>query len=166
MYVNKFLTDLFPKDYVPTVFDNYQINMIVKEHPVILSLWDTAGQPEYDRLRPLSYTNTNIYLICYDSNDKESFENVYKKWIPEVSKFNPKIPYLIVGTKYNPKNKNKLNLDYVKKKLDYNNVLECSAKNHYNLKNIFEKAVELALKNIKKNEDNFIKKNKCKFILI
>ena len=47
-----FLTDLFLKDYVPTVFDNYQINMIVKEHPVILSLWDTAGQPEYDRLRP------------------------------------------------------------------------------------------------------------------
>ena len=50
---------------------------------VKLNLCDTAGQEDYDRLRPLSYTNTDILLILFDLETRESFENVLKRWIPE-----------------------------------------------------------------------------------
>jgi len=55
----------FPEDYVPTVFDNYVVTLHINEDPVELGLWDTAGQEEYDRLRPLSYANTDVFLMCF-----------------------------------------------------------------------------------------------------
>ena len=52
-----------------------------------LSLWDTAGQEDYARLRPLSYANTNIFLICFSLESRASLKNVKQKWIPELHKY-------------------------------------------------------------------------------
>ena len=89
----------FPHDYVPTVFDNYSANVLIGNEPAAISLWDTAGEEEYDRLRPLSYPQTDIFLICYSVVCPSSFGNIDKKWVPEVQQFCPDTPMAVVGTK-------------------------------------------------------------------
>lgn len=50
-----------------------------------LALWDTAGQEDYDRLRPLSYPDTDVILMCFSVDSPDSLENIPEKWTPEVS---------------------------------------------------------------------------------
>lgn len=46
---------------------------------VELALWDTAGQEEYDRLRPLSYPETDLLFVCFAIDCPNSLENVMDK---------------------------------------------------------------------------------------
>ena len=58
----------------------------------------TLGQEDYDRLRPLSYPQTDVFLVCFSVTSPASFENVKEKWFPEVHHHCPGVPCLIVGT--------------------------------------------------------------------
>lgn len=67
--------------YVPTVFENYitQTTHVPSGKAVELALWDTAGQEEYDRLRPLSYPETDLLFVCFAIDCPVSLENVMDK---------------------------------------------------------------------------------------
>lgn len=65
---------------------------------------NSAGQEDYDRLRPLSYDNVDVILICYDVSCKDSFENVQVRWAPEIRHFCYKIPVILVGCKIDLRN--------------------------------------------------------------
>ena len=67
--------------YVPTVFENYitQTTHQSSGKSVELALWDTAGQEEYDRLRPLSYPETDLLFVCFAIDCPNSLENVMDK---------------------------------------------------------------------------------------
>lgn len=54
---------------------------------------------DYDRLRPLSYPQTDVFLICYSVVNPVSFDNVRAKWSPEIKLNNPETPVVLVGTK-------------------------------------------------------------------
>ncbi|GJU82580.1 zinc finger, CCHC-type containing protein [Tanacetum coccineum] len=87
------------KDYVPTVFDNFSANVVVDGSTVNLGLWDTAGQEDYNRLRPLSYRGADVFILAFSLISKASYENVSKKWIPELRHYAPGVPIILVGTK-------------------------------------------------------------------
>ena len=58
-----FTSDKYDETYIPTIFDSYAVNIMVDSKPVCLGLWDTAGQEDFDRLRPLSYPKTDVFLV-------------------------------------------------------------------------------------------------------
>ncbi|OWM80419.1 hypothetical protein CDL15_Pgr019699 [Punica granatum] len=67
------------QDYVPTVFDYLSANVVVDGSTVNLGSWDTAGQEEYNRLRPLSYRGADVFLLAFSLISMASYENVAKK---------------------------------------------------------------------------------------
>lgn len=64
------------------VFDNYAVTVMIGGEPYTLGLFDTAGQEDYDRLRPLSYPQTDVFLVCFSVVSPSSFENVKEKVTP------------------------------------------------------------------------------------
>ncbi|KAH9399038.1 Rho GTPase [Tyrophagus putrescentiae] len=83
---------------LPKVFDNYAVTVMIGGEPYTLGLFDTAGQEDYDRLRPLSYPQTDVFLVCFSVVSPSSFENVREKWVPEITHHCQKTPFLLVGT--------------------------------------------------------------------
>jgi Ras-related C3 botulinum toxin substrate 1 len=63
---------------VPTVFDNRTTTIKIDGRIINLGLWDTAGQEEYSKLRPLAYSNSDIFLIIFSVVDPSSFVNTQK----------------------------------------------------------------------------------------
>ena len=94
-----FTREPFPTDYVPTIFETYVIDMEVDKKYLRVSPWDTAGQHDYDRLRPLSYPNTDAFVLCYAIDSPDSLMGVEDKWVPEVRHFCPRAPIILAGMK-------------------------------------------------------------------
>lgn len=155
-----YTTNAFPGEYIPTVFDNYSANVMVDGRPVNLGLWDTAGQEDYDRLRPLSYPQTDVFLICFSIISPHSFDNVKSKWFPEVQHHAPGVPIILVGTKSDLRNdsaaiaqlQNKgmsiISMEKaqsLQREIGAEAYLECSALTQEGLKQVFDQAIRSAL---------------------
>lgn len=155
-----YTTNKFPSEYVPTVFDNYAVTVMVNGEPYTLGLFDTAGQEDYDRLRPLSYPQTDVFLVCFSVVSAPSFENVREKWVPEIKHHCPKTPFLLVGTQADRRDDQELveKLARARQKpvtvevgekhareLGAVKYVECSALTQKGLKNVFDEAIVAAL---------------------
>jgi len=155
-----YTTNAFPGEYVPTVFDNYSSQVVVDNMIVNLGLWDTAGQEDYDRLRPLSYPQTDVFLLCFSVVSPPSFENIRTKWWPEIQHHSPGTPILLVGTKLDlrddPVQVDKLRerrqapIQYAQGSAMATDIraakyLECSALTQKGLKPVFDEAIRTVL---------------------
>ncbi|KAK6457545.1 GTP-binding protein [Scheffersomyces xylosifermentans] len=144
----------FPEVYVPTVFENYVTNVMAPSGKVIeLALWDTAGQEEYDRLRPLSYPDVDILLICFALDKLVSLQNVKDTWFPEVSHFCPGIPIILVGTKSDLPTEIDPDLPIqVAMEINAIGYIQCSAKTMFNIRTVFNFALNHFQKQIEIQE--------------
>ncbi|XP_013873156.1 rho-related GTP-binding protein RhoC [Austrofundulus limnaeus] len=163
-----FSKDQFPEVYVPTVFESYVADIEVDGKKVMLALWDTAGQEDYDRLRPLSYPDTDVILLCFSVDSPDSLDNIPEKWNPEVKHFCPNVPVILVGNKIDLRNDEYTRRELAKRKqvpLTYEDgkemasrinafsYRECSAKTKEGVRELFEMATWAALKVSKRRKD-------------
>ncbi|KAI9754439.1 MAG: Rho GTPase protein rac1 [Chaenotheca gracillima] len=155
-----YTTNAFPGEYIPTVFDNYSASVMVDGKPISLGLWDTAGQEDYDRLRPLSYPQTDVFLICFSIASPPSFANVAAKWHPEIEHHAPNVPIILVGTKLDLRDDaatlaslRQKRMEPIaaqrgfqlKKDIGAVKYIECSAATQTNLKSVFDEAIRAVL---------------------
>ncbi|KLT42835.1 hypothetical protein CC85DRAFT_273777 [Cutaneotrichosporon oleaginosum] len=147
-----FTKGFFPTNYEPTVFENYIETVDVDGQPVELSLWDTAGQEDFDRLRSLSYLDTHVVLVCFSVDDPVSLENVEEKWGPEVNKHCPGVKIILTALKCDLRDNEKGDAQVshddglaAARKLKASRYLECSAKANRGVQETIIEAARLSL---------------------
>ncbi|KAF5922802.1 hypothetical protein HPG69_013147 [Diceros bicornis minor] len=111
---------------------------------------------DYNQLRPLSYPNTDVFLICFSVVNPASYHNVQEEWVPELKDCMPHVPYVLIGTQIDLRDdpKTLARLLYMKEKpLTYEHgvklakaigaqcYLECSALTQKGLKAVFDEAI-------------------------
>ncbi|XP_022081985.1 ras-related C3 botulinum toxin substrate 3-like [Acanthaster planci] len=90
----------FPRSYIPTNFDRWPFETVIAGktfNPVLVD--ESAGGEDIDRLRPLSYPGTDLFLMCFSVECRSSFEHVESRWLPEIRHHMPTTPILLVATK-------------------------------------------------------------------
>lgn len=102
--LNVFTRGYFPKVYEPTVFENYIHDIFVDGRHITLSLWDTAGQEEFDRLRSLSYSDTDTIMLCFSVDSRDSLANVQHKWVGEIADHCENVKLVLVALKCDLRN--------------------------------------------------------------
>jgi Ras homolog gene family, member A len=96
----------FPETYIPTVVDNFVKEVKVGEDRYVsLALWDTAGQEDYDTIRPLSYKETDLVLLCYTIENKRKLGNIKSKWMTELKNYCSDSTFFLVGLKKDVRDK-------------------------------------------------------------
>uniref|UniRef100_A0A6B2KXM7 BTB domain-containing protein n=1 Tax=Arcella intermedia TaxID=1963864 RepID=A0A6B2KXM7_9EUKA len=95
----RYTSNEFPGEYVPIVTDIFNANVISSGQTITLSLWEPGGRVDYDRLRPLTYPQTDTFFIGFSIINPTSFANVSTKWVPEIRRWMPKTPFVIGGFK-------------------------------------------------------------------
>ena len=155
-----YTTNAFPGEYIPTVFDNYSANVMVDGKAINIGLWDTAGQEDYEKLRPLSYSQTDIFLVCFSLISPTSFDNIKSKWLPEIRLHMPNTKFILVGTKLDLRydlntiqklaEKKKVPITYERgmamaKEIEAVKYIECSALTQENLQSVFYEAIRCHL---------------------
>lgn len=140
----------FPTEYHPTVFENYVTDCRVDGKPVRLALWDTAGQEEYERLRPLSYAQANVILIGFSVDVPESLTHASTKWIDEVVSHCPCVPIILVGLKTDLRQPGSKHVETetamrVARQIGAKKYVECSALTGEGVDDVFEVAARSSL---------------------
>lgn len=135
--------------------------MFTFELQIELTVQDTPGQEDYDRLRAPFYLDTDVVLMCFSINSHSTLENIPVKWVPETNHFCPNAFIVLVGIKKDTRNDpneikrlHEIKLDPVTsqegqamaKQIHAFAYIECSAKTKEGVREVFETATRAALK--------------------
>lgn len=167
----RFTSETFPESYRPTVFDNTGVEVYMDGVHISLGLWDTAGNDNFQRIRPRSYQQADVVLVCYSVANPTSLANVHSKWLPEVRENLPKVPVLVVATQTDLREAGPYRGScitaaegaQVAREVRAKGYVECSAFSNRGVQQVFEYAVRIAVNREKKQaRRRMFSINQCK----
>jgi len=177
----KYVDGKYEETHIPTIFDNKAKRVTLDGQVITLTLWDTAGQEDYARLRPLSYPNTDVFLICFSMTSRTSLNNIQQKWIPELMQYhkshptetNNKVPkFILVGNKQDlwetlPESSDKISVAEIQKFMkdtqseQIKGFKMCSAKTGDNVEDVFSYCCRVGLGTLKEDKPRNTTKGGC-----
>ncbi|KAI1238257.1 hypothetical protein IHE44_0012975 [Lamprotornis superbus] len=154
----RFTSETFPDDYRPTVYENTGVDVFMDGVQISLGLWDTSGSDAFKGIRPLSYQQADVVLMCYSVANHNSFLNLRNKWISEIRSHLPRIPVLVVATQTDQRDVGPYSSSCISpidgKRLAQDvrakGYLECSALSNRGVQQVFEYAVRTAVNQAKR----------------
>lgn len=149
----RFTSETFPEIYKPTVYENTGVDVFMDGIQISLGLWDTAGNDAFKNIRPLSFQQADVILMCYSVANHNSFINMRNKWIGEIRSHLPQAPVLVVATQTDQREMGPHRLSCISavdgKRLAQDirakGYLECSALSNRGVQQVFEYAVRTAV---------------------
>ena len=165
--LSQYLEVKFPSDHVATIGVEYRIKMFnYNNFKIKLQIWDTAGQERFHSITNNFFRKADGILFVFDISDHVSFEGV-KRWVNEAEEIGENYKQLLIGNKCDL-SKRDINEEELKKFCDEKNIeyFEVSAKENINIKELFNKIVELLLKD--KDDNEIIRQygDSCSFISV
>ncbi|KAK0107441.1 Rho GTPase [Cadophora gregata f. sp. sojae] len=149
-----YVTNKYPTEYVLPVFDNYAVTVMIGDEPYTLGIFDTTGQESYERLRPLSYPQTDVFMIVISTSNRSHYKSARDTWAPELKLHCPGVPFLLVGIQDPPNDaldtasRKKARVDEGKKlarEIGAVQYVECELKTQKGVKDVFDEAIVAAL---------------------
>ncbi|KAK2908801.1 hypothetical protein QQF64_001253 [Cirrhinus molitorella] len=149
----RFTSETFPDCYRPTVYENTGVDVFMDGIQINLGLWDTAGHDTFRQIRPMSYQQADVVLLCYSVANPTSLNNLRHKWIAEVREYLPKVPVLVVATQTDNREMGPYRANcttategkQVAQEIRAKGYLECSALSNRGVQQVFECAVRTAV---------------------
>uniref|UniRef100_A0A1W7R8Y5 Putative ras similarity family n=1 Tax=Aedes albopictus TaxID=7160 RepID=A0A1W7R8Y5_AEDAL len=159
--VNTYMAGSFVDTWTATEYDIKSIEMTMNGHRHTIQLYDTGAHDDIERLRQMFYKQAHCFLLCYSINDRYSYENITEKWIPEIIAVK-RVPIVLIATKLDLRNNLKTEVssaegEALKRKINANSFVECSAKQGINVELALEEAVRACYEGVPVLE----KKDRC-----
>ncbi|KAJ8336017.1 hypothetical protein SKAU_G00393600 [Synaphobranchus kaupii] len=167
----RFTSETFPECYKPTVYENTGVDVFMDGVQISLGLWDTAGNDTFRGIRPMSYQQADVVLLCYSVANHTSFASVRHKWLTEVREHLPHVPVLVVAMQTDQREMGPYRAQCLSssegKRLAQDirakGYLECSAISNRGVQQVFECAVRTAINKARKRERRrLLGVNQCK----
>nr|XP_029727536.1 ras-like GTP-binding protein RhoL [Aedes albopictus] len=180
--LHAYTDESFKNFYQPTIYDKESIEMTLDGQRHTIQLHDTAGQEDYDRIRQQfirSHTSTvrnlifkdcscshallqaHCFMLCYSIDKRVTYENITSKWIPELTA-EKRIPIVLIATKLDLRKDINTEVstaqgERLKRTINANSFVECSAKQNINVKLAVEEAVRACFQGVPEPE----KEDRC-----
>eukprot|EP01113_Clastostelium_recurvatum_P032143 TRINITY_DN4085_c0_g1_i8.p1 TRINITY_DN4085_c0_g1~~TRINITY_DN4085_c0_g1_i8.p1 ORF type:complete len:546 (+),score=106.19 TRINITY_DN4085_c0_g1_i8:40-1638(+) len=148
--ISRYVHDTYNANAPPTLGVDFLTRpLTVDGRPVVLQIWDTAGQEKYRSISSAYYRGAAAALLCFDLTNLESFKHC-KMWIKELRETAVEdAPIVLVGTKEDMREKRivtRLEAERFMRKNGLSRYIETSAMANTNVADAFEILVRYVLK--------------------
>jgi len=163
--VMSYVNNSFPTDDVPGVFDEKPSPITVEGKELTVSIRDTRGGEDYERITAMAFGGMDVFLLCFSVTNRKSFTDITEKWndgtnkvknimnIPRPTPMSPLhyvpdgTPLLLVALKIDDDDRKVTTEEgqAAARQIHAVKYLECSSLTRRGLKEVFDQAILAAM---------------------
>lgn len=145
--VNRYVFNRFPRDYKASIGSNIMAKdmKVDEDTSVKLSIWDIAGQQQWEVMRPIYYQGAHGIILVYDVTNKKSYDHLFTNWHNEMQTIQDDYKVLILGNKIDETDLKFEDEDKLRAKFKPIDIIKTSALSGDNVEKAFKTLTEALL---------------------